>query len=77
MTEKKTEKKADKNSEKKFAFTLIGMKKDEAEVEAQKEGFNIRVVEQDGQNFAGTCDYRFDRINLYITDGIIKKVAIG
>lgn len=72
-----TDKKTDKNSEKKFAFTLIGMKKEAADIAAEAEGFKTRVVEQDGQHFAGTCDYRFDRINLYITDGVITKVAIG
>lgn len=72
-----SDKKTDKKTEKSFALTLIGMKKDAADVAAEAEGFKTRVVEQDGQHFAGTCDYRFDRINLYITDGLIKKAVIG
>jgi len=35
------------------------------------------VAEEDGQFFPLTRDYRTDRVDLFITKGVITKVSVG
>lgn len=59
------------------AATLIGMTKQSAISCIQSLGGITRVAEEDGQFFPGTKDYRMDRVDLFITKGVITKVSVG
>ena len=59
------------------AATLIGMKKQNAISCIQSLGGITRVAEEDGQFFPLTRDYRTDRVDLFITKGVITKVSVG
>ena len=59
------------------AATLIGMKKQGAISCIQSLGGITRVAEEDGQFFPLTRDYRTDRVDLFITKGVITKVSVG
>jgi hypothetical protein len=62
------------------AAEVIGMP--EAEAIATIEGISseqltARVVRRDDENYAVTMDYRLNRINLEIDNGIVTKTFIG
>jgi len=59
------------------AATLIGMKKQSAISCIQSLGGITRVAQEDGQFFPLTKDYRTDRVDLFITKGVITKVSVG
>ena len=59
------------------AATLIGMKKQVAISCIQSLGGITRVAQEDGQFFPLTRDYRTDRVDLFITKGVITKVSVG
>lgn len=44
---------------------------------AKAEGYELRIVEQDGVTFMVTCDFRIDRINIIINNGLITSATIG
>ena len=59
---------------------VIGMT--EAEAIATIEGVSseqltYRVIRRDGENYPMTMDYRLDRINLEIDNGVVTKASIG
>ena len=59
---------------------MIGMSEEEAiqTIEGiSSEQLTARVVRRDAENFAVTLDYRLDRINLEIDNGIVTKAFIG
>lgn len=51
----------------------MGLK--DAERFTSSNDFTLRVVKKDGQPCIITCDYRLDRINVEIQDGIIVTVS--
>ncbi len=59
------------------AATLIGMKKQGAISCIQSLGGITRVAQEDDQFFPLTRDYRTDRVDLFITKGVITKVSVG
>lgn len=59
------------------AKTLISMSEGEAEDCSNLLGWTFRVVERDGEIFAGTFDYRTDRVNVTINKGLIVMVNVG
>jgi hypothetical protein len=56
---------------------LVGLGEDEAMAVAKNNGFGVRVIERDGEQFPATMDYRTDRINVVVTDGIVVRAHIG
>lgn len=60
-----------------FASTLVGLNIDEARALTAGTGFSLRIVQQDGEYFAITMDYRTDRIDLVINNDIITEVSVG
>ena len=56
---------------------LIGMPEDNAIEQIVNAGYTCRIVNRDGNYFIVTRDYRLDRINLTITNGIITKITRG
>jgi hypothetical protein len=60
-----------------FAQGLIGMAEAEAEKCVDDAGLDWRIYERDGEMFALTMDYRFDRVNVKIEKGIIQDAYAG
>jgi len=60
-----------------FGKDLIGMAADQAEACAAEVGYTWRVFEQDGEQFALTMDYRVERINVKIEQGIVTDAYSG
>ena len=59
------------------ANTLISMTETDGENCANLLGWTFRIVEKDGEIFAGTFDYRTDRLNVIIVKDAIAKVNVG
>lgn len=57
--------------------TLLG--KPEAEVVQQltDTGWRVRVRVREAESFFGTMDFRMDRVNLHVLDGIVNKIYVG
>jgi hypothetical protein len=59
---------------------VIGMTEEQAiqTIEGiSSEQLTARVVRRDDENFAVTMDYRINRINLEIDNGLVTKTFIG
>jgi hypothetical protein len=56
---------------------LTGLGESDAQVAAGVRGLIVRVVARDGEYFAVTKDYRTDRVNFEIVQGVVVKVSIG
>jgi hypothetical protein len=62
------------------ADEVIGMSETEAIATIEgisSEQLTARVVRRDDENFAVTMDYRLNRINLEVDNGIVTKTFIG
>lgn len=53
----------------------VGKTEKQAANMAEKEGMVIRVTNRDGESLMGTCDYRTDRINVSVEDGVITGIS--
>ena len=60
-----------------FGKDLIGMAESEANVCVEDAGLTWRVYEQDGEQFALTMDYRAERVNVKIENGVITDAYSG
>ncbi len=56
---------------------VIGMTVDQATTWATDHNYTVRVVEVDGQGQPVTMDYRSDRINLVINNGVVTSAKMG
>lgn len=57
---------------------LLGKSKHVAEALLEKPYTTIRVMHEDGEDYFGTCDFRLDRLNVTVIDGLITSVdSIG
>ena len=54
---------------------FIGMEIDAARVRARGRGLTLRVVSKNGKVMVVTRDYREDRLNVHIVEGIIKQLG--
>lgn len=59
------------------AERLLGLDESAAVSVAKESGFEVRVVERDGEQFPATMDYRMDRINVVVTQGVVSRADIG
>lgn len=59
------------------AENYVGLSLEEAEALAEANGHKIRIMEQDGEQFAGTMEVDMSRVNVGITDGIITEAFTG
>jgi len=66
-----------KNESNKLLKSLIGLTKEKGTKLCLNNGYKIRVVREDSNNYAITLDLDFDRINLELDNGIITKCDIG
>lgn len=59
------------------ANTLVTMSEADAESCAMDLGWIYRLGQRDDELFAGTFDYRIDRITVTVMKGLVTKVAVG
>ena len=60
-----------------IANQMIGMTIDEATSLAEGSQLIVRIVEQDGESFMVTMDFRTNRVNLVIENGVVTRVSVG
>lgn len=60
-----------------FAMTLVGLTTKQAKAKIAEQGYEARVVSVDGDVRPVTMDYRPDRINLTIVDGVVTQATQG
>ncbi len=56
---------------------VIGMTEEEGIKLISESDINYRIVVKDSKPYIITCDFRMDRLNLYIEKNIIIKCEIG
>jgi len=56
---------------------LVGLSEAEATDVATAQGWEVRVVSRDGEDFAVTKDFRSDRVNLTLVDDVVTGADIG
>lgn len=56
---------------------LVGLTKEQAEEVAAEAGYSVRVTIEDGQMFPMTMDYRTDRINIEVENGVVTRAFVG
>lgn len=59
------------------AEAAVGMSEQEAIAAITAAGGGYRIIGRDGEDFPMTMDYRLDRVNLRIEDGIVTEASIG
>lgn len=59
------------------AAQLVGLNEQVATTCAANEGWKFRVVARDGEDFMVTADYRTDRVNLTVENGIVTAINVG
>ena len=59
------------------ANNLLTMSEAEAEKCANELDWQFRVGQRDDEMFAGTFDYRTDRVTVTVMKGVVTKVSIG
>ena len=60
-----------------FGATIIGETEDDAIAAIAADGFEYRIAERDGEGFALTDDWRPNRINLTVNDGIVTDFYVS
>ena len=60
-----------------FGATIIGETEDDAIAAIAAGGFESRIAERDGEGFALTDDWRPNRINLTVNDGIVTDFYVS
>ena len=56
---------------------FVGLGESEASSLAASRALAVRVARRDGEQFPGTADFRRDRINFEIDDGIVTVASLG
>jgi len=59
------------------AELLLGYSEADAQRCAETLGWGFRVGERDGEPFALTMDYRFNRVNVVVNDDIVTAISVG
>ena len=62
-------------TDKTFIATLVGLALEE--VYKLVDSKNLRVMRLDGDDKMGTCDFREERINLSVKDGVVDEAWSG
>jgi hypothetical protein len=55
----------------------LGLSTPEAKQYAAEQNQTIRIAGRDGECFALTMDYRDNRVNIYLENGVVVAAAIG
>ena len=56
---------------------LVGLSEAAAQTKAAASGYEVRIAMVDGEPRALTMDYRTDRINLELEDGVVVRATVG
>lgn len=56
---------------------IVGMSEGQAHVVAYKEGCVVRITRRDGIDYPATRDYRADRVNFNVDNGIVVCASVG
>lgn len=59
------------------AAQLVGLTESAATACAEDEGWQVRVVSVNGEDYMVTADYRADRVNLTIVNGVVTAIIVG
>jgi hypothetical protein len=59
------------------AAQLVGLSEQVAATCAANEGWSIRVVARDDEEFMVTADYRADRVNLTVENDVVTAISVG
>ncbi|MEN9803678.1 MAG: hypothetical protein RIS41_525, partial [Actinomycetota bacterium] len=59
------------------AETLVGLTEAEAVEAGEAQGWVVRVVARDGEEFPITMDYSTERVNLTVVDDVVTEVYVG
>ena len=59
---------------KKIPSDVTGKTEQEARKQLQSEGFQMRVMNVDGKEYAGIANYRLDRVNVRMDKGVVTEV---
>ena len=59
------------------ADELVGLNEDEAIKTAESNGWSWRIAMRDGESFPLTMDFRSDRVNFTIENGVVTAVVVG
>jgi hypothetical protein len=57
--------------------TVLDRTEDDAQATIAAAGFEARIISRDGQMFATARDFREDRVNLEVTNGVVSNAHIG
>ena len=55
---------------------IVGLAEVEAIESLRAMGLTVRVVERDGESFVISRDYRGDRVNLVVTNGMVVSATV-
>ena len=56
---------------------IIGLNEFESKKIAQENAYTYRVTKEDDNGYIITCDFRIDRINVELYNGLVTKADIG
>lgn len=56
---------------------LVGLSESEARARAEGDGYVVRVIFRDGEPLPATKDFRPDRVNLAVEDGVVTGATSG
>lgn len=56
---------------------VLGISEDDARAHIEAAGMSARTMMRNGEAFAGTSDYRLDRVNLTIEDDVVTGATVG
>jgi hypothetical protein len=59
------------------AASIVGLDESEAQQLVEERGWVFRVVQRDGVDLAVTMDYREDRLNAQVADGVVIAATVG
>ena len=54
-----------------------GLSEADATAAAAQKGFTVRIIARDDEWYPVTKDYRLDRINLVVVNGVVVDATIG
>ena len=57
---------------------IIGLSVDDARTLLEQNNMALRIMKRDGEHLIGTCDWRLNRLNVEVEQGVVTSVmAIG
>lgn len=60
-----------------FLDELTGLSETDAAAVAAEKGLTVRIVARDGEHYMVTMDYRIDRVNFTVENGVVVEANVG